>query len=133
MISVDSNLIFSAIEPGDVNHAAALQRLGTAGQEDTLVICPVVYAELMASAVRDFIRVFLQRAEIATLWAMHESVWKRAGTAFGDYASLRRSGSLPRRIVADFLIAAHAEHHELSVLTFDNTVFAGVFPDVQLV
>ena len=87
----------------------------------------------MASAVRDFIRVFLQRAEIATLWAMPESVWKRAGTAFGDYAALRRGGSLPRRIVADFLIAAHAEHHELSVLTFDNTVFANVFPNVQLV
>lgn len=133
MISVDSNLIFSAIEPGDVNHAAALQRLGTAGQEDTLVIYPVVYAELMASTVRDFIRVFLQRAEITTLWAMPESVWKRAGTAFGDYAGLRRGGSLPRRIVADFLITAHAEHHKLSVLTFDDTVFASVFPNVQLV
>ena len=58
MISVDSNLIFSAIEPGDVNHVTALQRLGTAGQEDTLVICPVVYAELMASTVRDFIESF---------------------------------------------------------------------------
>ena len=133
MISVDSNLIFSAIEPRDVNHAEALERLGAAGQKSTLFICPVVYAELMASTVRDFIQIFLQRADIATLWAMPESVWNRAGTAFGDYASLRRGGVLPRRIVADFLIAAHAEHHGLSGLTFDDKVFASVFPNVQLV
>lgn len=133
MISIDSNIVFSAIEPRDVNHGAALARLEVAARRDSLVISPVVYTELMASVMRNFIGVFLQRAEIATLWAMPESVWARAGTAFGDYASLRRDGNLPRRIAADFLIAAHAEHHKLSVLTFDDVVFKGAFPTVQLV
>lgn len=133
MISVDSNIIFSAIEPSDVNHVEALLRLGAAGRAEVLTISPVVYTELMASTMRSFIRAFLYRAEVAVLWAMAESVWERAGVAFGEYATLRRGRQLPRRIAADFLIAAHAEHHGLGMLTFDDAVFKAVFPKVRLI
>jgi predicted nucleic acid-binding protein len=55
-------------------------------------------------------------------------VGELAGTSFGDYARQRRSGKLPRRLIADFLVAAHAAHHGLRVLTFDRTVYDAMFP-----
>ena len=39
----------------------------------------------------------------------------------------------PRRIAADFLIAAYAEHHRAAVLTFDAAVYRAVFPAARLV
>jgi hypothetical protein len=44
-----------------------------------------------------------------------------------------RGGSLPRRLVADFVIAAHAEEHGLGVMSFDDTVYKAVFPGLRLI
>jgi predicted nucleic acid-binding protein len=132
MTSVDSNVIFAALSPHEHHHQQARALLKQAN-EGGLALSPVVYAELMASTERDSLRMFLQRAGWGVLWEMPAAVWERAGVAFGEYARARRAGTLPRRIVADFLIAAHAEHHGLSVLTFDATVYRAVFPAVPLV
>ncbi len=67
------------------------------------------------------------------LWDMPPEVWERAGVAFGSYARERRKGQLPRRLVADFLIGAHAEYHKLALLTFGDTVFRAAFPEVGLI
>lgn len=111
MTSVDTNIIFSVIDPEDANHANAKPLLETVGQRELLVIAPVVYAELMASRIREVIRQFLKDAAIEVLWDIPPGVWDRAGVTFGTYARERRQGRLPRRLVADFVIAAHAEHH----------------------
>jgi predicted nucleic acid-binding protein len=133
MISLDTNVIFSALNPADVHHAQARRLLSEYGALEALVLSPVVHAELMASADAPGIRMFLQKAQIATLWEMPQAVWEAAGRAFGQYAQLRRSGRLPRRILADFLIAAHAEHHRLGVMSFDDTVYTAVFPSLRLI
>lgn len=132
MTSVDSNVIFSALAPHEANHAVA-RRLLREASEDGLVVVPVVYTELMASPNRVALTEFLLFSGIAVLWEMPPEVWERAGTAFGEYARVRRGGELPRRIAGDFLIAAHAEHHGLSVLTFDDTIFRAVFPKLRLI
>lgn len=132
MISVDTNIIFAALNRYDVNHDKAREHLRHWGTAEVLIISPVVFAELAASPDWLGIQAFLERADIRTLWGTPASVWERAGAAFGEYARLRRQGSLPRRIVADFVIAAHAEHHELGVLSFDDTVYKAVFPNLRL-
>jgi predicted nucleic acid-binding protein len=96
------------------------------------VICPVVYAELAASRAWEGLRLFLERAGVEVLWEMPEAVWERAGRAMGEYARLRRGGVLPRRVVADFLIGAHAEYHGLTIATFDRVVYEAVFPAVPV-
>ena len=132
MVSVDTNIIFSALNRKDINHQRAREHLVNVGASDVLTVSPVVYAELMASPDREGIHAFLERADIRVLWETPQSVWERSGLAFGTYAAQRRGGSLPRRIVADFVIAAHAEHHKLSVLTFDETVYKAVFPALRV-
>lgn len=127
MISVDTNVIISALNQKDVNHLVARQLLSEHGSREAPVISPVVYAELMAAPGRDGVRAFLERAEIAALVETLLELWEKAGTTFGDDAVQRRKGQLPRRIVADFVSAAHAAHHDLKVMTLDRAVYDAAF------
>ena len=131
MISLDTNLIQSALLPSDTNHVRALTALNTHSRQ-AFCISPVVRTELRASGSWAGISAWLTAQKVNVVWAMPDRVWDAAGAAFGQYALQRRKGHVPRRIVADFLIAAHAEHHGLEVLTFDDTVFKAVFPQVVL-
>ena len=53
--------------------------------------------------------------------------------ASGTPAEKRRGGVLPRRILANFVIAAHAEYPDLAMLTFDETIYNAVFSDLTVV
>lgn len=130
MTSVDTNVILAALAQREQHHAAAVQLLRDAGADGPLFISPVVYAELMASKQPAVMQDFLDMAQISIVWTMPMEVWELAGRSFGDYARQRRSGNLPRRLIADFLIAAHAAHHGLRVLTFDRTVYDALFPEL---
>lgn len=130
MTSVDTNVILAALAQREQHHAAAVQLLRDAGADGPLFISPVVYAELMASKQPAVMQDFLDMAQISIVWTMPMEVWELAGRSFGDYARQRRSGNLPRRLIADFLIAAHAAHHGLRVLTFDRTVYDAMYPEL---
>ncbi len=130
MTSVDSNVIFAAVAQRETHHPVAVQWLRDVAADGPVFVSPVVYAELMASTRPEAFRDFLALARISVAWTMPSEVWALAGRTFGDYARQRRSGNLPRRLIADFLIAAHAAHHGLRVLTFDRTVYDAMFPDL---
>lgn len=133
MISVDSNVILSALNTRDANCGQARRALANTLPATVHVISPPVHAELNASADIVQIQGWLNANRIGVLWPMPEWVWTRAGQAFFAYAKSRRGGALPRRILADFLIAAHAEHHGADILTFDSTIYAAVFPDLNVI
>jgi predicted nucleic acid-binding protein len=133
MISVDTNVILAVLAQREAHHELAVELLRAAGAEGPLFVSPVVYAELMASKRPAAMQDFLGMAQISVAWTMPMEVWELAGRSFGDYARKRRSGSLPRRLLADFLIAAHAAHHGLRVLTFDTTVYDAMFPHLLAV
>jgi hypothetical protein len=69
-------------------------------------------------------------------WDMGESVWRTAGKAFRAYAMRRakQRHEKPRRILADFLIGAHAVERNCKLMTFDGGLFREAFPylDVML-
>lgn len=131
MTSLDSNVVFSAINPYDANHQRALEALDRHAARG-FCICPVVRAELRASADWRLIEEWLIAQAVQTQWLMPPAVWDAAGAAFSSYTQLRLKNTLPRRIVGDFLIAAHAEHHALEVLTFDTAVYKAVFASLTL-
>ena len=131
MISLDTNLIFSALNAKDANHQRALAALNRYKLE-AMCVCPVVRSELRASRAWAGLEGWLTLQGIQVVWEMPPSVWDAAGVAYGNYAMLRKSGTLARRIAADFLIGAHAEYHQLEMLTFDETIFKAVFPQVKV-
>jgi predicted nucleic acid-binding protein len=61
-------------------------------------------------------------------------LWQLAGDRFALYAERRRSSGAetPRRILADFLIGAHALLRADSLMTFDTGFYARNYPELML-
>jgi hypothetical protein len=136
-ISIDSNLIAAVWNPEDALNPVAVRVLGELISNQALVICGAVYGELMAGPLRDeeSLDFFLRDTGIAVDWLMGEDIWREAGRAYRGYAQRRRSsgGNPPRRILADFLIGAHALVRGYSLLSIDAGHFAAAFPGLQII
>jgi predicted nucleic acid-binding protein len=103
----------------------------------TLVTTATVFAELMAAPGRSesFLDSFFRETGISIDWVLDESVWRTAGRAFQGYAARRRKqrDAGPRRILADFLIGAHALEGGHSLLTLDDHLYRTAFPHLAVV
>ena len=64
-----------------------------------------------------------------------EAVWRAAGRAFQAYAARRKRhrDSGPRRILADFVIGAHATEKAHRLLTLDDRFYRAAFPRLIIV
>src|SRR4051812_23722572 len=113
--AVDTNVLQGLWSGTPTVIAAAQAALEQASQQGAVVISPAVYAELVASPGRDALMIdrFIDVTRIRVDWLLEPTVWRTAADAFRSYSERRRmqerSGG-PRRILADFLIGAHAFH-----------------------
>ena len=105
-------------------------------QQGALVITGAIYAELLALPGRTeaMLDQFLAVTGIRIDWQSSEEIWRVAGRAFQGYASRRsaKKTELPRRILADFLIGAHASVHRCRLLTLDQRLYRAAFPDLEV-
>lgn len=135
--SVDTNVFVALWHPDDALNAAAKSALDSEMTRGTLVISPPVFAELLASPRRteSFIDYFLKESGIGVDWDIDEPTWRAAGRAFQTYAAGRRTAarSGPRRILADFLIGAHALRRGYRLLTLDTGLYKSSFPRLTVV
>ena len=134
--AIDTNVIVALWDAEDTLHRPARAALDKALSEGTLVISGTVYAELLAAPGRTeaFVDRFCEETGIAVVWELREKVWREAGTAFQRY-SVRRTkqrGTQPRRILADFLIGAHALVNGYRLLTLDAGIYRVSFPKLQI-
>ena len=128
--ALDSNVLL-ALWNGEASAerlAIALDDLQSRGR---LVICGAVYAELLGR--RPDLDTVLPAYGISVDPQMLLDTWQRAGEAHAQYAERRRlsGGGLPRRILTDMLVGAHASVSEVALLTL-NTDDYGDFPEVPL-
>jgi predicted nucleic acid-binding protein len=117
--AVDTNVLIDLLAClGDAGRTAR-DTLETVRAREGLLIAPVVYAELLAypGRVEGELDAFLSATRVAVTWDIPSTAWRQAGIAYREYAvrRARSGGGIPRRIVADFLIGAHA-------LTVDSLV-----------
>jgi predicted nucleic acid-binding protein len=135
--ALDTNVLSAAWNEDETLNRWATTALENAQQRGRLVICGVVHAELLAAAGRTeaFVDQFCEQAGIAVEWELAEKVWRAAGTAFQDYAARRKKqkGAEPRRILADFLIGAHALVSGYKLLTLDARIYKTAFPRLAVV
>ena len=119
--ALDTNVIVALRDASDSLHVAARKALDDAWSQDTLVVSGVVYAELIVAPRRTeaFVDRFCEEAGIVVEWALEEKIWRAAGSAFQGYAARRKrqGGSRPRRLLAGFLIGAHAVENGYKLLT----------------
>ena len=112
------------------------ERLAEARTEGLVVISPFVFAELQAypGATRKYVESFLEHTEVAVDYRLQEQVWAETGLRFARYAARRRQslGEGPRRLLADFLIGAHALVQADRFFTLDAGVYRQDFPELRL-
>lgn len=139
MISaVDTNVVVALLAGTEAEAAAAERALTDASKRGVVVICGAVYAELMAlpGLGEGGLDSFLQETQITVDWALEREVWQQAGRAYLAYAEQRRrqkGDPGPRRILADFLIGAHASLAAGRLLTLDPQLFRANFGGLELI
>lgn len=135
--AIDTNVIVALWNVDDTQNLEAQKALEESQGRGGLVVCGPVYAELMAAPGRSeaFVDKFFEEAHIAVEWELGERVWRAAGTAFQSYAVRRgrHKEAEPRRILADFLIGAHALVNGYKLLTLDGRTYRAAFPRMAII
>ena len=126
--SVDTNVLLDVFVSGAPHHSQSQEWLARAYDRGAILVCDVVYAELVP-AFRD--RSSLDRAlrEInATISPIDTAIAFEAGLRWSRY---RQAGGPRGRIISDFLIGAHAATRADEFLTRDRGFYVTYFPELQ--
>lgn len=135
--AIDTNILVALWNEDDTLNSLARSALDAALGRGDLVIAAPVFAELLAAPSRNesFLDSFCKDTGISVDWNLSEAVWRGAGRAFQLYIARRRKqkDSGPRRILADFLIGAHAVQNGARLLTLDDRLYRAAFPRLAIV
>ena len=126
--AVDTNVLLDVFLVDNRYGPESLDRLRTAYDQGAIIVCDIVFAELVP-AFGD--RHALERAldEIhATLSPITSSIAYDAGYRWMQY---RRAGGPRTRIIADFLIGSHALASADTFLTRDRGFYDTHFPEFK--
>jgi predicted nucleic acid-binding protein len=132
---LDSNIL-SAIWSDETRAELILQHLQKAKQIGAVVLSPIAYSELHAHP-RMSPHLLLQRLDEASIqvdFDLNESVWAEAGKRYATYAERKRraTGEFPKRLLADFVVGAHALLHADRLMTTDVRRYRTYFPELLL-
>jgi predicted nucleic acid-binding protein len=134
--AVDTN-VFSALLSGDEEAVSTMQTaLEATAVEGLIVVSPPVYAELLAGWDSGVVDNLFSDKSIDVDWNLGSEVWRAAGMRYGIYARDRRrqrGDAGPRRILADFLIGAHALHLAHALLTSDTRIYGTYFSELEVI
>lgn len=133
--AIDTNIIVGVLEAEEETAGRLATVIDRLAEHGPTVVAPVVYAELLAGPFRSpaIVDAFLQETPVRVDWSLDDSMWRAAGLAYRAYGQQRREtgdGLAPRRILADFIIGAHALHRHATLLTWDEGVYRTYFPDL---
>ena len=126
--AVDTNVLFDVFRTDSPHHSRSLSWLRQAYDKGAVIVCDLVYAELVPE--------FNSRSSLdgalreigATLSPINSSIAHQAGLRWKLY---RESGGPRERIIVDFLIGAHASATADAFLTRDRGFFSTYFPDLK--
>jgi predicted nucleic acid-binding protein len=134
--AIDTNVVIALWDKDPTLSSAAQTALEAAFNRGSLVVAAPVFAELIAAPGRTetFVSSFFEETGTVIDWELGEPVWRSAGRAFQSYAERRRKqrDSGPRRILADFLIGAHAHTRGYRLLTLDERLYRAAFPTLTI-
>lgn len=138
MTAVDTNILVGLLSGTEDEAEVAQRALAGAAAEGPLILCPAVYAELIAmpGLSEAELHAFVEETDLTVDWSLEPEVWRAAGRAYAAYASRRRKqkgDKGPRRILADFLIGAHADLIAGKLLTLDPKLYRANFTKLEVV
>jgi predicted nucleic acid-binding protein len=133
--ALDSNIL-SCLWSNELSAERVQTELRSARSLGGIVICAPVYVELVAHPLVSigFVDRFLAETAIAVEFDLDELVWRKTAEGFTAYVKRRRrsGGASPKRVLPDFIIAAHALLRADRLLTLDPARYRRDFPELQL-
>lgn len=127
--AVDTNILLDVFLPDEKFASSSAKLLKLAYDEGALIICDIVYAEL----VPQFEKRFIMDSALATINVSLSSVDKDIAFIAGErWKTYRESGGKRKRIITDFLIGAHAMVKAERFLTRDRGFYKTYFPDLKI-
>src|SRR5580658_5212322 len=134
--ALDTNILSPtwSAAPSAVTIASQLSKVRAEG---ALVISAPVFVELSAvpGLSVQTVRKALAETDIAIDFDLEEDVWMLAAASFAACAIRRRrsGGGSPKRLLPDFVIAAHALLKADRLMTRDATRYSQDFPNLRLI
>ncbi|MGH7715141.1 MAG: type II toxin-antitoxin system VapC family toxin [Vulcanimicrobiaceae bacterium] len=127
--AVDSSVLLDVLKDDPNHRASSLAALSAASETGPLIVCPVVWAEIR-SFFEDAER--MQHAFSDARIQFDPFDQECADVAGHHWFEYRRRGGTRKRLVADFLIGAHAQVRGGRFLTRDRGFFRRYFSDLQI-
>ena len=131
--AVDTSVLLDLLLQDPSFGTKSEEALRKASREGALIVCEVVYAELAGLfPSQAALEAFLRETGIQLKPSSTEMLWK-AGELWRRFCLDRpRHTVVARRIIADFLIGAHAMLHAERLLTRDKDFYRDIFAGLQL-
>lgn len=128
--AIDTNILLDILLPNDAFCDLAIAALEESLTAGSLVICDVVYAELCVHfASQRECDEFLAANQIR-VEALTRSAHFAASRAWRQY---RREGGSRTRILADFMVAAHAQLQATRLVSRDRGFYRKLFPELRVI
>jgi len=128
--AIDANVLLDVLIPNDEFFGRSLRAVDEASSQGSLVICDLVYAELCIHfESQDECDEFLGTTEIRVeplgraAHFMASRIWRED----------RLQGGPRSRILADFLVGAHAQTQANRLLSRDRGFYGKLFPTLQVI
>ena len=126
--SVDANVLFDLFRTDSPHHAQSRVWLRGAYDRGAVIVCDLVYAELVPAFANRSLLDGALREIGAALSPIDSSIAYEAGLRWKRY---RAAGGPRERIITDFLIGAHATAAADIFLTRDRGFFSTYFPELK--